>query len=207
MPTLFHATFPARMGLNRSALRNSTQASSKLAAPQAPRSSISKRNAGTAARRSRQARRPARATAAGIVAASMARRCQNPSKKLRMFFSTRRDAGAGGWAGARKRRRDRRDAGGGRPRSASHGFERGRVARARWSSKRWGARGIRPCRPNSDARQDGEPSPSPTFRSPRQRPARSDNRLARSRTTQKAKPDPIPLQPDLALGKAAGSAK
>ncbi|MFL6679986.1 MAG: hypothetical protein ACJ8IK_16740 [Burkholderiaceae bacterium] len=37
--------------------------------------------AGKVTRRSRQARRPAKAMAAGIDAASMARRCQNPSQK------------------------------------------------------------------------------------------------------------------------------
>ena len=42
--------------------------------------SVTKRNAGLAIRRSRQARRPADQPAAGIDAASMARRCQNPLK-------------------------------------------------------------------------------------------------------------------------------
>ncbi len=46
-------------------------------APQAPRSSITTRSAGKQAGSSRQARRPARAPAAGIHAASMARGCQN----------------------------------------------------------------------------------------------------------------------------------
>ncbi|MEO5687563.1 MAG: hypothetical protein ABIR54_09385 [Burkholderiaceae bacterium] len=44
----------------------------------APRSSVAKWNAGTAARLSRQAHHPANAMAAGIDAASMARRCQTP---------------------------------------------------------------------------------------------------------------------------------
>ena len=43
-------------------------------------SSVTKRKAGVQTRSSRQARRPARAMAAGIVAASMARRCQNNLK-------------------------------------------------------------------------------------------------------------------------------
>ena len=49
----------------------------KHAAPQAPRSSITRRSADSLARRSRQARRTVSARAAGIDAASMARRCQN----------------------------------------------------------------------------------------------------------------------------------
>ena len=53
------------------------QRQSKPAAPKAPRSSDTRRNAGAAARRSRQARHSAEAPAAGIDAASMARRCQN----------------------------------------------------------------------------------------------------------------------------------
>jgi hypothetical protein len=44
-------------------------------------SSITKKSAGTPRRRLRQARRPAEAMAAGIDAASMARRCQEPLKK------------------------------------------------------------------------------------------------------------------------------
>jgi uncharacterized membrane protein len=52
----------------------------KSAAPTAPRLSDTRRNAGTIARRSRQARRPAEAMAAGFDAASMARRCQALSK-------------------------------------------------------------------------------------------------------------------------------
>ena len=51
-------------------------------------------------RRSRQARCPAKAMAAGIDAASMARRCQNNLKKWRVFFSTRQGGGAVRWAGA-----------------------------------------------------------------------------------------------------------
>ena len=50
-------------------------------APQRQRrcgSSVSRRSAGSSIRSSRQARRPASTLAAGIVAASMARRCQNP---------------------------------------------------------------------------------------------------------------------------------
>ena len=58
-------------------LRVIAKSHSKHAAPQAPRSSITRRSDGIAARRSRQARCRARAMAAGIVAASMARRCQN----------------------------------------------------------------------------------------------------------------------------------
>ena len=44
-------------------------------------SSITRRNAGNAIRGSRQARCPTQAMAAGIDAASMARRCQAPSKE------------------------------------------------------------------------------------------------------------------------------
>jgi hypothetical protein len=51
---------------------------SKPAAPKALRSSVTRRSAGRLARDSRQARRPAKAMAAGIDAASMARRCQSP---------------------------------------------------------------------------------------------------------------------------------
>jgi hypothetical protein len=53
-----------------------------------PRSSITTRNAGPASRRSRQARRPASTHAAGIDAASMARRCQSQAKKSRRFLTT-----------------------------------------------------------------------------------------------------------------------
>jgi len=49
----------------------------KLGAPQALRSSITTRNAGFAIRGSRQARCPVISLAAGIDAASMARRCQS----------------------------------------------------------------------------------------------------------------------------------
>jgi len=52
------------------------------------------------ARCSRQARRPVSVLAAGIDAASMARRGQKQLKKMRMSFSTRRGARAAGWAGA-----------------------------------------------------------------------------------------------------------
>ena len=47
-----------------------------------PPSSFTRRSAGSAARHSRQARRPAVALAAGSVAASMARRCPNQSTKM-----------------------------------------------------------------------------------------------------------------------------
>ena len=47
------------------------------------RSCVTTPSAGSSSRDSRQARRPALVPAAGIVAASMARRCQNPSNKLR----------------------------------------------------------------------------------------------------------------------------
>ena len=63
-------------------------------------SSNTRRNIGAVARRSRQARRPASAPAAGIDAASMARRCQNLLQNPRMFSSTRQGVGAAGWAGA-----------------------------------------------------------------------------------------------------------
>jgi len=46
------------------------------------------KSAGALARGSRQARRPEEAPAAGIDAASMARRCQNPQQDQRMSFST-----------------------------------------------------------------------------------------------------------------------
>jgi len=49
--------------------------------------SLSRRNVGAPIRRSRQARRPADAMAAGIDAASMARRCQSQAKKMEMVFS------------------------------------------------------------------------------------------------------------------------
>ena len=62
-----------------------TSASSRAARRQRRRaSSITRRSVDTLARRSRQARCPARALAAGIDAASMARRCQNPSKNPRV---------------------------------------------------------------------------------------------------------------------------
>ena len=75
------------------------QRQSKLVAPKAPRSSVTRRSAGTAARDSRQARCPARAMAASIDAASMARRCQSPFQEPRMFSATRRPAGVAGWDG------------------------------------------------------------------------------------------------------------
>ena len=62
-------------------------------------SSITRRSDGRLARSSRQTRCPARAMAAGIVAASMARRCQSPSKKWTWFFSTRQAATSEGWWG------------------------------------------------------------------------------------------------------------
>ena len=70
------------------------------AAPKVPHSSVTRRSADTAIRRSRQARWPARAPAAGIDAASMARRCQRNLKNRDDFFSTCRAGCAGGWAGA-----------------------------------------------------------------------------------------------------------
>jgi hypothetical protein len=63
----------------------SLDAAPHAAAPKAPRSSLTRRNAGKLARSSRQARLPANTTAAGIVAASMARRCQTPSKAPTRF--------------------------------------------------------------------------------------------------------------------------
>jgi len=65
-----------RMPLVRSRTRGS-----KSAAPEASRLSNMARNGGRPARRSRQARRPTRVTAAGIDAASMGRRCQGLSKE------------------------------------------------------------------------------------------------------------------------------
>jgi hypothetical protein len=103
------------------------------AAPKAPRSSVTRRSAGTAARCSRQTRCPARTPAAGIDAASMARRCQSPLRNRECFLhllTSRR--GRVGWGF--DRRRDRRDAGGS-PRSANHLIERGPTASARNSSK------------------------------------------------------------------------
>ena len=54
---------------------------SMCATPKVSSSSITRRSAGTAIRSSRQARRPVNAPAAGIDAASMARRCQDLSQK------------------------------------------------------------------------------------------------------------------------------
>ena len=76
-PHCFTPQHTATPGLNGPRARASISAHIVSAAPQAPRSSITRRNAGPAIRSSRQAQRPAKAIAAGIVAASMARRCQN----------------------------------------------------------------------------------------------------------------------------------
>jgi hypothetical protein len=59
-----------------SASRANDRRSASRAAPQARASSITRRNADIVARGSRQARRPVSMSAAGVVAASMARRCQ-----------------------------------------------------------------------------------------------------------------------------------
>ena len=84
----------------------------KPAAPKAPRSSDMRRNVGAVTRCSRQARRPASAPAAGIVAASMARRCQNPLSKPANVFIHPPGCRRGRVGRGSDRRRDRRDAGG-----------------------------------------------------------------------------------------------
>ena len=78
--------------------QHSTQRPSSAAAA-GGRSSVTRRSAGRLARGSRQARRRVSRLAAGIDAASMARRCQSPFKKWRMFFSTRQGARRGGVGG------------------------------------------------------------------------------------------------------------
>ena len=101
-------------------------AQSAAAAGAAP-ASVTRRSAGTGARRSRQARRPAKAMAAGIDAASMARRCQSLTKKTEAFPQRMLSAGKpcaarrlGGLFAAKLRRR--------RP-QADGGHERRRVPR------------------------------------------------------------------------------
>ena len=64
--------------------------------------SVTRRSAGTAIRRSRQARGPVLSQAAGIDAASMARRCHNPLQKLRRLVSSPAEMPiAARWVGAR----------------------------------------------------------------------------------------------------------
>ena len=80
--------------LRRRAARPGASGSSRPAspAPQCRRrcgSSITRRSAGAAIRDSRQARWQVSALAARIVAASMARRCENLSKKLLRYLSQR----------------------------------------------------------------------------------------------------------------------
>ena len=94
---------------------------SSRAPPKATRSSNTRRSADRLARGSRQARRTVSAPAAGIDAASKARRCQNNLKKWRVFslHPPRRRCGRGGrglfrrrlrhgvghrWRGIRRRR-------------------------------------------------------------------------------------------------------
>jgi hypothetical protein len=124
-------------------------------------------DAGTSRMTSRPLRRCARAVRAGIVAASMARRCQNPFKRLRMFFSTRYKSRRGrvGWGA--DRRRDRRDA---------------RQAGEPCPGPTCRSPGQRPARSDKNLRaaalgkiQDLTPCRlGPTCRSPGQQPARSD---------------------------------
>jgi hypothetical protein len=127
-----------------------------------PASSNTKRNAGALARPSRQARRPANPPAAGIDAASMARRCQSPLKERECFSSPADTSPAAGRAGA--------------PLAGAPGATRVEApgppavppsaapSRARGRRRSYGTRGIRPSRPDSDARQAGERSPCPACR-------------------------------------------
>ena len=122
--------------------------------------SLWRRSAGTAIRCSRQARRPADRLAAGIDAASMARRCQCPYQKWRWFFFTRPGAGAAGWAGAWIA--GNRDVAGGSPRSANHVVERGPTASARTQSKLRNPRN--PSRPGEDSgARERRAKPLPTL--------------------------------------------
>ena len=144
-------------------------------APKAPSSSNTRRNASELARRSRQARRPASAPAAGIDAASMARRCQNPLQKLRMFFSTSNQArcvrvGRGSDRQARPARRGWTSPVRQPRHSARPDGERAEDVEATEPAE-FGRPGRIPM--HGDAR---ETSPGPPWRSPRQRPARSVNR-------------------------------
>ena len=102
----------------------------KPATPKASRSSVTRRRAGAMACDSRQARRPARALAAGIDAASMARRCQEPLQKMANVFLHPLTRWRGRVGRGSDRRRARRDAGGS-PRSALEELERGQAASAR----------------------------------------------------------------------------
>jgi hypothetical protein len=113
------------------------------------------------------------ALAAGIDAASMARRCQEPSQKTANVFLHQLTRWRGRVGRGSDRRRARRDAGGS-PRSALDDVERDPTASARGQSK--------PRNPLNPAVQAGfrrtasrRAEPLPTLSHAQRRPARSDN--------------------------------
>jgi len=160
--------------------RRDAQARSATPSARRRRRRVRRSREGAPARRpanSRQARRLARAPAAGIDAASMARRCQSSSQIPRMFSSTRRSAAAAGWAGAPLAGASGATAGG-RFRSALVPIERGQDGERAVEVEATEPAESAPSRPDSDARQAGERSPCPPCRS-----RNSDQREATTTTT------------------------